>query len=377
MYVRVKKSDRLVDRDKLRVLLVLQGAHHLELYEGIFRYCPQFEWYCLLPELPNERQIQKMHFRYGIRFFTDAFACLAHFANFDVVVTTWAVPHRKHLPYLKFIALAHELSLPVFELQHGLFQIGLTYEEDSPVIGSRAGAAIAAPNVGNFTSRVLGWAGESGIGYPRSPAFEGRENQRPPCGCERVVFVTNHHWGLLSDTERQNCYNIMYDTIRTLSAVDFVLLPHGGELKSKAFKGMVERLDESLVRNYRIELTREDGIFDELLCNSNLLIGTVSTTILDCELSGTPTVLFYNPSQDLLISSFESVVAFSSANELIRIVKDVLYHNYRPQLKTGHLRPFQPDRLTSMLKEAAATVIRRPPEEVAVAISRYLVSATS
>lgn len=377
MYARPKALVAISGGDKPNILIVLQGEHHLELYEAVFRYCQRFNWYCFLPKLPNDQKIQSLYRKYGLRFFTDIAACLSHFGLFDAVVTTWAVPHKKHLPYLNFIALAHEIGLPVFELQHGLFQIGLTYEEDSAVIGSRAGAAIASPDASNFVSSVLAWQGDDAIGYPRSVAFDSRVHQAPEIGCERVVFVTNHHWGVLSDEERSACYGAMSAAIKSLSSVEFVMLPHAGELKSKIFTEMVERLNSANVRNFRVETKREDGLFENLLCNSNLLIGSVSTTILDCELSETPAVVFFNRSQAALLETFENVVTFSTAQELISIVDDVVYGSYRPQLVTGHLQAFRPEILTRKLEEAISKIVRRPREEVVVALARHLPTLTS
>ncbi|MBW6423195.1 hypothetical protein KX729_17190 [Rhizobium sp. XQZ8] len=372
MYARPKVPDLPNSDRKPSILIVLQGDHHLELYDAVFRYCLQFNWYCFLPKLPSDRKIESLNRQYGLRFFTDAAACLSHFGLFDAVITTWAVPHKKHLPYLNFISLAHELKIPVFELQHGLFQIGLTYEEDAAVIGSRAGAAIASPDASNLVSSVLAWQGEHAIGYPRSPAFDNRVHQPPQLGCERVVCVTNHHWGILSDEERSACYGALSAAIKSFSSVEFVLMPHAGELKSKIFTGMVEQLNSEKVQNFRVETKREDGLFEDLLCNSNLLIGSVSTTILDCELSGTPTVVFFNRSQAALLATFENVVTFSTARELISMIDDAVYGSYRPQLVTGHLQAFRPAVLATKLKDAVGKVVRPSREDVAVALARHL-----
>lgn len=377
MYVRMRGAEAPSTGSKPKVLIVLQGLHHLMLYENIFKYCTQFQWYCLLPDMPKSLDVEapkQFYFRYGVIFFSDPLSCIAHIGHFDAVVTTWAVPHAKHLSYIKFIALAYELGLPVFELQHGLFQLGLTYSEFAPVVGSGPGAAIAAPDVENLTTNVIRWFGEDGIGYPRSPTFDDREGARRNLKSKQVVFVTNHHWGILTDDERRACYEIMYETIRTLSAVDFVLLPHTGELKNQAFTDMVAKLDAVAAKNYRIETGRGDGVFDNTICNADLIVGSASTTILDCELSGTPTVMFNNETQAPFLESFVNVVTFSNADELIKIVNDVLYKNYRPEINTGFAQPFRPDRLVSILQAAVKERRRSSAEEVAVVISKYLVA---
>ncbi len=357
---------------KPRVLFILQGVHHLKLYENVLKACHEFEWICFLPGLPrDDAEINAYYTLYGVRFFSDRYAALAHFADIDAVVTTWGVPHRKHLPYLDFLALAYELGIPVFELQHGLFQIGLTYQEEAAVVGSRTGAATALAGARNFARNALTWSGKDGIGYPRaygSACSDGPQAQ--PCK-EQVAFLTNHHWAVLGEDERVNCYTIMRDTIAAFPAVDFVLLPHHGELKLKAFTSMMSDLNGIEARNFRIETARDKKSYDDLLATSNLLVGSLSTTILDCEISGTPTVVFRNPSQERLLSSFRKVVSFSTSTELQGIVEDVLYKGYRPELVTGSAEPFQPSRLVERLGTAIAGRRRPSMQKAVAAIARY------
>ena len=371
MYVRFLSANRCPPA-KPKVLLILQGVHHLVLYENIFRYCRSFDWYCLSPALPKEANIQNLYFQYGVRFFSDPYASLAHFAQFDCLITTWAIPHRKHLPYLKYIALAHELSIPSYELQHGLFQLGLTYYEESAVIGSRTGASTTAPAAANLTSEVLTWFGEGAIGYPRTSSFERLEASPPPPGCERITFVTNHHWAILSDDERKCCYAMMSDAIRTMPAVNFTLLPHTGEIKNTDFKAMIALLGQAGATNFHVETSRENGVFETILMSSNLIVASISTTLLDCELSGVPTVLFYNPSQDELVRSLESAVTVATSEALIDVANSVLYRTYRPALVTGFVQPFDPERLETKLKERMNRRTRPSPEDAAVVISRYV-----
>jgi hypothetical protein len=377
MYVYPKSSDRRPKRKKPRVLLVLQGIHHLMLYENFFRYCTEVEWHCVLPSRPKDldtegkAEVNRIHYRYDVRFFSDSFAAFAHFAQLDAVITTWSVPHHKHLPYLRYIALAYEVGLPVFELQHGLFQIGLTYSEDAPFTGSGDGVATALPDAPNLVSEVLEWFGEGGIGYPRASSDEGAPadiTTRKP----RVTFVTNHHWSILEDAERRNCYLMMFDAICRFPEVDFVMLPHGGELKNEDFLAMRTSLDRAGALNHRIESRRFNGVYDTLLRDSDLIVASASTTILDCEMSQTPTVLFRNPSQDGLTGMLHSVVTVESSRELIDVIHDVLYCRYRPELITGFASPFRPDVLEHRILRTIGESSPMPRQDILIAATRYL-----
>jgi hypothetical protein len=377
MYVYAKSPDRRRTSGKPAVLLVLQGIHHLLLYENVFRYCTAFDWYCVLPQRPKDlddegrQEADRIHYRYGVRFFTDGFAALAHFPQLDAVITTWSVPHQKHLPYLRYITLAAEVGIPVFELQHGLFQIGLTYNEDAPFAGSGKGVAVAIPDAPNFTSEVLEWSGPNGIGYPRSP-FADTDRGDPTTRRRRVTFITNHHWGILREEERNNCYQMMADAILAFPQAEFVVLPHSGDLQNATFRDIVKSLGRTGAGNFRIEERRFGGVYDGLLMNSDLLVASASTTILDCELSQTPTVIFRNPSQDGLTRILRSAVLFQSSDELIRLIGDVLYRNYRPELVTGFADPFRPEALEQRVEGAIAAGSRKPRHDVLIAVARHL-----
>ena len=349
----------------------MQGPQHFMLYENVFKACRNFQWYCFLPALPkDDSELKRLNLLYGVRFFSDRYAVLANFAHFDAVVTTWAVPHRKHIKFLNFIALAYELDLPVVEFQHGLFQIGVTYDEDAFVIGSREGAATAAPFGSNLVRDALRWFGPEGVGYPR--AHVTADEAGPAVTRQRqVVFLTNHHWAAITAIERANCYEVMKTTIASRPGVEFVLLPHGGELKSPQYNDMLVFLNGLGANNYRVELGRDKQSYDDLLAQSKLIVACVSTTLLDCELSGVPTVLFLNASQDALTRTLKTFVGFSRADELIAIVDDVLHRNYRPELVTGFAQAFDPGRLTAQLTAAIAHKPKKPLESAVVAIARY------
>lgn len=374
MYVYPKTADRRPRREKPSILFVLQGAHHLMLYENVFRYCTQFNWYCVLPAIPKDTgEMRRFHASYGVRFFTDGLAALAHFPQIDAVITTWAVPHRKHLPYIRYISLAYEIGIPVFEFQHGLFQIGVTYSEDAALVGSRSGAAAALPDANNLSSEILLWSGSQGVGYPRAMIdSDDDDTEEAALRRQRVTIITNHHWSILEEAERANCYAMIYDAVRAFPTVEFVLLPHGGEVGHAAFRDMVERLNALEAGNFAIETGRDDGFYDRLLRNSDLIVGSVSTTLLDCELSGTPAVVFRNPSQDGLTGTFQSAVLVGSSETLIGIINDVLYNNYRPELITGSALPFSPAVLADRVESAIRQSAPFSRQQIVVAVARYL-----
>lgn len=143
------------------VLLVLAGAHHLDLYKSVLAECLDFDWVVYIKDIHSvpDSQIRWANIRFGTQFFSDKATALAHFGAIDAVVTTFAVPHMAHLHYLDFVALAYEMGLPVFEMQHGMFQIGFNIQEKSALVGSGKRAernSLPGPNLvaENFTGLV-------------------------------------------------------------------------------------------------------------------------------------------------------------------------------------------------------------------------------
>ncbi|MBO0660991.1 hypothetical protein LQ948_00265 [Jiella sp. MQZ9-1] len=363
---------------KPRVLFVMQGPHHLMLYENVFRYCTQFDWYCVLSEIPRAvaKDAERFYDRYNVKFFADIDTALAHFTSFSAVVTTWTVPHVNHLPYLPFITLANEVGIPIFEMQHGLFQLGFSYDEHAAIIGSYRGAvsSVCAPDTSNFVDDMLTWFGPGSVGYPR--AVDNRDIEPKPSAPVpfRVTMITNHHWSILSEAERKNCYSMILQAVKTFPEADFVLIPHHGEYKNMHFKEMIASIKSIKNNNFRIEESRHPEIYDDLISNSTIVAASVSTTLFDCELAEVPTVVFRNESQRKVLAQLQNVTTIDSPDHFCQIIHKVFYKGYRPFLRTGYIEPFQPEALESRLSEAIARQTPRPRADILAAVSRHLSS---
>ncbi len=335
------------------VLLILQGAHHLELYRAILAQCRAVDWICLIhgiEAIPRERLLD-CHATHGTRFFSDMQTAIQHFGDIDAVVTTFAIPHPAHLPYLPMVALAYELGLPVFELQHGLFQIGFSYDLTSPIIGPRAQGALSGLPVRNLVAEQLRWWGPGAIGYPPYCAGVLDESAGPPD--ERrdgpVAILTNFHWDLLGPEETAAAYDLVARAILRLPEVPFVLAPHPSETAGLLFRRLTERLARAGAGNWRVLPASDSAGRRALLRDCTLAVSSASTVLLDLEMGDVPTAVFGLDCMEGLYDLFESCVRLRNAEALVDCIRHRVEDGWRPTLRTGCLVRFAPRRLEERL----------------------------
>ena len=347
-------------KDKPIVLLVLAGAHQLDLFKSILAGCGEFDWVVYIQDINAvpETLISDLNARYGTQFFTDKASALAHFGTIDAVVTTFAVPHLAHLHYLDFTALAYEMNLPVFELQHGLFQIGMSIQEHSPLVGSGHRSARNALPGPNLVSAQMRWFGADAIGYPPfSPEnhFDAGyfgDFATAPSAPDKILFTTNFHWNLLTDAEKEEGYKMMVKAIISLPDCLFTISPHPAEMSARYFVNMLRRLEESKASNYRIVRPSSPEERLEMLRETKLAISSISTVLLDLEMLKIPTFLFGFDSFRNLIDSFDEVVTVSDPRELVLSIKDAVFLNRMPTLISGKLHPFDPTVVTQKIRSS-------------------------
>jgi len=379
------------------ILLVLQGEHHLDLFHAILTQCPAFDWTCLvhgMAAIPRPR-LEALHDSHGVRFFTDLQTALLHFGDLDAVVTTFALPHRAHLPYLGLIALAQEMGLPVFELQHGLFQSGLSFHADGAIAGSGLAGARDGVPVRNLADAVLPWWGAGAIGYPGlHPAWRGILADPPddadslakavndvridPVVAESdppwVAVLTNLHWTILSPAESQQGYALLRAAILALPDLHFVLAPHPTEATSAGFARLRADLERAGARNVAVCPPSDRPGRTRLLRQARLALATPSTVLLDLEMRGIPTLLLGLPPFEGLYAALDRACVIRDAPALVAAIADgVGGAGPTPVLRTGRLLPFDAAALTARLHAALPDpgAPPRPPRDYVPLIHRH------
>ncbi|MEW4400058.1 hypothetical protein AB1J06_15340 [Agrobacterium tumefaciens] len=346
---------------KLRpiVLLVMQGGHHLNLYRNLFVLCQDVSWICFLPEIQKVSRdvVEELYDNFGVQFFTDRQTAIAHFGTIDAVITTFAVPHRAHTPHLRFVALAYELGIPVFELQHGLFQLGISSSEASPFVGSGISGALNGLPVPNMTDRKLRWSGEGAIGYPPFAESVYEDSSRLRCAGDHTLILTNLHWNILSEEDVGHICDMIVKAVVSLPEISFMMVPHPSELDKPHLKRLRARLQSANAQNIRIIRPDSADEMSDLIKSSRMALSTVSTVLLDLEMYEVPTLIMAGRRQHRLIESFQSCHLVVGKEGLVQDIKDIYYGHLQPYLRTGMLEPFH----ASILQENILTAIRKIP----------------
>ncbi len=208
-----------------RVLMHLQGSWHIEMYANIFAELPEI-YFAVFVEVPVEEAIRLAEtLPDNVLIIPNIVDVLLQIDTFGVVLTTLATPHRGHVRGIQIFQACSALGIPVLEIQHGLFQIGINYYDVSRVSGSGfKNSSIGFP-ARNFRDGLITWGGPDGIGLPQF-------HRNPPAEDKGFVLIlTNMHWSIYSDLERL----MFYDGIRRLvldhSDTRFFWKPHQAEIQ--------------------------------------------------------------------------------------------------------------------------------------------------
>lgn len=371
-------APRLKVRSRKTVLLILQGEHQLSLYEQMFRLCQDVHWVCVLPDPQalDAALVQRIYIVYGVQIFTDRATALTSFLGIDAVITTFSVPHRAHSAQIAYIALAYEMGIPVFELQHGLFQLGISYSESSAFVGSGIPGALTALDAPNLTDQRLVWGaargqGEISIGYPpfSRDIFESPACRRPDRGS--VLIASNLHWNILSPDDVNACWTAIIRLIKALPDIPFVIMPHPSEMAGAALKRSIERCQSMGLRNFTLRRPKDRSEFVSMIAQSKLAVSMISSVLLDFEMYGLPCVLLPCKPQGPLARSLQVAVMPPHSHALIKAVENGYYDRTDLVLRTGLLRPFDPSALSAAVSQATLGA-RMSAAQAIPLMSKYL-----
>lgn len=369
-------------RTKPTVLLILQGPHHLMLYRDLFARCEAFHWVCVLEDVGKVSRdlVTRLYQLHGVQILTDERAALLNFPAIDAVVTTCAVPHATHGAFIRYLALAYEMGLPVFELQHGLFQLGINYSERAALVGTGLAGALTALDAPNLTRSKLVWsetdAGDATcIGYPLfGPHVRDCPSAlRPQDGV--VLVATNLHWNIFSAQDVTQCWDHLVSLFRRLPDLRFVLMPHPGEMKSAALRRGLERCAREGIVNVEARRPADRAEFVAMVAEARMAVSMVSTLLLDFEMYDLPCVMLPCPRTERLTAGLEQVCAPATFEAFATAVEAAYYGRDDAMLRTGRLVPFAPEALVDAVQGAMGGT-RAPIEQAVPMIARYIERAS-
>lgn len=306
-----------------RVFCYLRGVHHFDLFYNIFKDNPDIEFYFHSNFIPVDfYRRSKLYELPNVYFVADLKKFKYKLNGFGAFITTDAQATAPHAYSLELINFFNKMKVPVFELQHGLFQLGLHYydlpkkevfHDDSFPTQSFADHLLTYYVQKNAVPGTV-------IGYP---AF----TQRPePYDGEYTLILSNLHWETYDKEEEYQFYKMIFELAVDNPKQTYIWKMHHGEQANPHCNSMIKSLFEiypsarkNIIFYHENEFLSKSPI-TELIQKSREVISTVSTVLLDCDICRKKTVTYSCPTVECLIKRMKNPQPFTNLTEL----KDLL-----------------------------------------------------
>lgn len=329
-----------------RVLLIAQGPWHLGMYASLFTALPEIDWTVYFDAAPDVVVPLAQDAPTNVQLIGDMTDVLLRLDDFAVCLTTLATPHRAHLRGIQIFAACAKLGIPVLELQHGLFQQGLSFVEISKTPGSGFTGATMGAAARNFCDGQVGWAGQEGIGLPQY-------HNLPPASDEGYVLIlSNMHRSIFSEIERRLFYDSVAQLVRTHPRTSFLWKPHQAEIQRR-----LEPLYAPVMRQAgrNLELLTKETMAGrttlDIIRRCSRAVSSASSVLLELEMYAKPTLLYAPVSMEGVLPALGRIHPFHDDVTLLSSYADMVARPDAYRMKTGHLKPFEPDRLRAILRK--------------------------
>ena len=259
---------------------------------------------------------------------------------FGAFITTDANAAHAHVYSLKLVKMFEAMGVPVLELQHGLFQLGLHYYD---VPSGTAFYGDSLPSC-SFASHVLAYYPPVSRAVPYTvigyPPYSG---VKPKGGAgDYLLILTNLHWPTYAVAEKEAFYEAVVRLADEHPELPVVWKMHHVEASPAAatWKYVNEALARHPGAKARIRFAHADAGLKgktaaEIIAGAKCVVSTVSTVLLDCEILRRPTAVYGCASNASLMALLSKADAFHDFDSLRRLFEK----GFRP-IRTGKLRPY-------------------------------------
>lgn len=288
--------------------------------------------------LLDEYRKSELYALNNVKFIAD-FNKIKHKLNlFGAVLSTDMQATPPHQYSLQIANIFQKLGVPVIEIQHGLFQLGLHYNDvpqhENFYDDSLPGKPIAdyiftyypLPAIGNTVS----------IGYPPyivplKASYTG----------EYGLILSNMHWTAYSQKEKYLFYASIMEFIEKHPKITFIWKMHHGEIAAPQTAKMLDSLSKLFTPQKNMVFSHQTPILkkidtDELIAKSKFVLSSVSTTLLDCEKYEKFTCIYATKSVECLLSKIAEKSTFRNYTDLVKLFKS----SPPPLLRSSLLYPY-------------------------------------
>ena len=288
-------------RTSLTIALSIVETFADELFVLYYRNIDELdEWFSLPPNLytTDDREF-----------------IMLNMPSFKYIMTFGALPHVNHLEMVVLHSLCRSIGVPTFDMQHGLFQLGINYRDDVRHISfkSAPGHGLPLPTQ-TLAETQLTWGEPFNIGYPRVSL----KYKRSLVGSGYCAVVTNSNWSLYSDLERTRLGVALYTTFRHYSDIKFLWKPHPAERGDNS--PVINSFFESGALPPNVEVAQgadsSNDFLERVIEVCDFGIATVGTSLLEFQRYSKPVLVFDCKSVAHLIGEIPEATTFSDADEL-------------------------------------------------------------
>ncbi|TKF30068.1 hypothetical protein [Enterovibrio norvegicus] len=299
---------------KERIGFILAGSTPLDLIIPLVKGCKKFEYFVYCPKL-TESQKRNLSIN-NIKFSTEYEFVMLNLPAFNVLITFGLLPHLAHKQVIKLCSLFKKIGGEVIDFQHGLFQWGINFCDNSIEQGFTPEAGISLP-IRTLASEQLTWFGENGLGIPKIRYNTENSNF--------TLIVTNTNWHVYKIEEKIRLARIIYYYVKENPNIEFVWKPHPAEFNVNLTVIFSHFCFDDLP-NLKITTHGEKGqSLEELISTCNNIIATVGSSLIDAQIYNKPTTVYRCSSMSHLISQFKCIESFDSLDELREGFGEIFY----------------------------------------------------
>ena len=332
---------------KPTILLCCNGISHLEMARHLC-VCPEYD-YIIFYNTEDLNEIGSACKATNIKFSNDIDLIFSSLHTFDLIFSFNTLTSPYHTYSAPFLPVAKQVGIPIVEIQHGLFQFGINYYDDSKIL-SFADPRYGQGKIRSFADHQICWFGEDGIGYPRSPKTPAYK----PENLKFILLATNLNWYLYSDQDRLHWINLIRNICEKFRDFTFIWKPHPAEINViKAYHDCMKAIEHSNLWLYGI---KNDIFFHGVESHEDLInlcqagITTPGTSILDFAICNKPFTVFNTEATSELNSRFQNMLTYSTEEEL---------SNFCSGLRSNSIQPYKLDLDLSFKPTKVAEITRQ------------------
>lgn len=342
------------DKYKRKILCFLDGVHRFELFYAIARNNSDM-LFVIYSNISNFEEVFYQHEISNlpnVMYAIDKQLFLKSKA-FGLHISTWTQPTSDHLTGLKIIKLCNKLNIPVFEIQHGMFQLGMHYHSNAKKINAETF------NIETYADKILAYypAGlkrEIVIGYP------GFDDPPKAISGDYTLVLSNLHWQTYQKLNVYKFYHAVIKYAAKHSEQVFVWQPHPGEIANGGLNNLLLKSLFSIYPKAKKNFIniKENPVSNliptnEWIRKAGRVVSTISTVLLECEMYQKPTIIWECEDTKVLLDKIKIKASFKDYADLCQ-VNDL--PDEELQLKSGLLLPYD----NNAFRQAVETYYHEP-----------------